>query len=94
MYGYEKIIEESIKSHHIEITDYLINNYSQFDIEKNNEIMSLIIKSRNYSFLNSSIYIPILFFNLCKYNYVKIVDLLLKEKEIDVNSLIVIGGIF
>lgn len=85
--GYENCVIESLKCHHVDVTNYLINNYVQFNIEKEEKIFLSILKYRNYSFfpdqLNDNI-----FFYLCKYCYFNLVDIILKKKDIDVNKII------
>ena len=85
--GYENCVIESIKCHHVDVTNYLINNYVQFNIEKEEKIVSSILKYRNYSYfpdqLNDNV-----FFYLCKYCYFNLVDIILKKKDIDVNKII------
>lgn len=82
--NYLKCFEESIKCHHNDIAEY-IKNHFLFEMEestkKSEKLVECIFKYSNYSFLPEILDRNDLFFYFCNYNYNKIVDLLIKQKE-------------
>ena len=90
--NYILCLTESIKCHHNDITDYIINNFID-DHKKcsaqKEEIVSNIIKYFNYKYFQIDDIIEHGFFYLNHYNYNKLVKLLLKKKEkVDKSKLI------
>lgn len=85
---YENIFIESVKSHHNDIANYILNNYIRNDDDTNIEKSSEILKCFNFSFIQSDFLDNSSFYSLCKYNYFPIVDGLLKtNKQIDINQI-------
>ena len=87
---YKKCLIESIKCHHIEITNYIIDNYSEnkFDIEILLNI-SHIIKFHNFSLFPKDLIIKesILYY-FCQYDYYNIVEYILKTKRLNLNAIV------
>lgn len=90
---FEKCLKKSIKFHHNEISNYIIDNL----INKNKSEVDLTclkssIKSYNFTFLYSlkieEIFNNIndIIFDLCKYDYISLVDFFVKTKRIDLNE--------
>lgn len=83
--SYSQILNESIKCHHNEVANYIINNY--LDKEENDSFTSSL-KSYNFAFLQEDLIDNRSFFNLCRYDYCLFVGQLIKQKNIDVNEAI------
>ena len=79
---YKKILNESIKCHHIEITEYIKTNYDHF----NNDDYSESFKSFNFIFFPENLLNESSFFYLCKYNYLPFVELIINSKDLDINK--------
>ena len=73
----KKIIKESIKCHHNDISNYIISNYFNYD----NSISKYGIKYHNYAFIKETYCL----YELCKYDYAILVNILLQNDGIDVN---------
>ena len=91
--SYERCLEESIKCHHNDITNYIHDNFSspeelskniQFNFCKNFNAYSF--HYYNYEYFPSSFDNRFILHYLCEYDYTKLVELLLKSKTIDVNQ--------
>ena len=92
---YERILEESIKCHHNEISNYIIDNLMneedlQNDIENNyyNNLYRYAVESHNYCFFPTNMKYKNLLFYLCTFDYYTLVKLYLSELTIDINSVI------
>ena len=89
---YLKCYKESIKCHHNDISDYIKNNFfiqNECDLQHKEEIYSYYLKCDNFSHLQLDFVCEHGFLHLCSYNYNKLVNLILKnkEKEIESNSI-------
>ena len=69
-------------------------NYDQFEINPKNDIINATFKYFNYICFPDNIDDNMLFFYACKYDYVKIVELFLKNKEFNINETIILYCIF
>ena len=79
--------EESIKCHHIDITNYFLNNnFLKSDEQNPIELLVSALKYYNFEFIQSELINESSFFNLCKYDHCILVDILLKSQEIDINK--------
>ena len=79
-------LAESIKCHHIEITNYIINNFIDNDNENNRAFLdNNAIQYCNYIFFPDESNLTKYFYNFCEYNYISIVEFLLKNKNVDIN---------
>ena len=76
---YEQCLEEAIKSHHNEITDYIITNLVELDSNKKAQIFSFAFKYQNYSIMKNPYINDInhiedeIFYNSCKFDYEPII---------------------
>ncbi|KAK8883733.1 hypothetical protein M9Y10_042831 [Tritrichomonas musculus] len=84
--NYQKCLNESIKCHHNEIANYIFDNFIQ---NASNSTFSESIRYFNFLLFPDDLTDPHSFYNLCRSNYIFIVDFILKTMEIDVNTKIV-----
>ena len=79
---YQICLKESIKCHHNEIAEYLLNI-------KVMDIGSMPIKYYNFHFIQNNMINQSTFIDLCQYDYYIFVDFLLKDshKTIDINKI-------
>lgn len=83
--SYKECFFESIKCHHLHFANYFKNKIN--NIEKIMDINEQFIKYYNYEYIsndldNSFVY----FYDLCQYDYYKIVQSLLKTTKLNLNS--------
>ena len=90
---YNEILEESIKCHHNEISNYIIDNLiKEEDLQNNIEkkyhdnLYRYAVESYNYCFFPTNMKYKNMFFYLCKFDYFKLVKLYLAEGTIDINA--------
>ena len=95
MNNYERILEESIKCHHNEVSkyiiDYLIKEEDlQDDIENNyiDNFYMYAVEFHNYCFFPTNMHYKCMFLCLCEFDYYTLVKLYLSEGNIDVNAAI------
>ncbi|KAK8849272.1 hypothetical protein M9Y10_018640 [Tritrichomonas musculus] len=82
---YELCLKESIKCHHNEITNYILNKFE--DKQKSKEtIVPFCFQYYNFSFFPDVIRINSTFHFACKYDYLTIVLLLFENDKIDINA--------
>ena len=93
--SWEAILKESIKCHHNEISNYILSNYIDETNEKNDienkfdeNIYAYGFHYNNYDFIPDDIQNKFIFYYACRYNYIEIVKILLKDKNLDINSTI------
>ncbi|KAK8835741.1 hypothetical protein M9Y10_040560 [Tritrichomonas musculus] len=84
----EECLIESIKCHHNEILNYFQKNYSE-KIYYVNNLISKILKYNYFDLLQEEYINRQSFHLLCKYDYYKMVKILLDNADIDVNELII-----
>ena len=84
--SYSQVFHESIKCHHNDIANYFINNFLQNDEENSQDTFNQSLKYYNFAFLKNEFIGESSFFSLCKYDYCRAVDNLLKDNTIDVNE--------
>ncbi|KAK8865465.1 hypothetical protein M9Y10_011013 [Tritrichomonas musculus] len=82
--SYKQVFHESIKCHHNDIANYILNNFLQNDEEDSQDTISQSLKYYNFAFLKNKHISESSFCNLCKYDYCALSDILLKD--IDVNA--------
>lgn len=80
-----KIFKESIKCHHFDAANYIQNNYLN-DINLD-DVMIKTLKYYNFAFIRDDLINNSLFLDFCKYGYYIIVDILLQQKNIDINQI-------
>ena len=84
---YYECFVESIKCHHNEIANYILNNYCQnIDVKR---IYELCFRYVNYAFIPDDFNVLYVFLFSCKYNFYELVDLLLKNDSFDINEKII-----
>ncbi len=82
--SYKKCLEESFKCHHNDIAYYITTNYFQcLDLES---ISTYTLKYYNFSFIEKRTINEFTFIELCKFDYYIFVNILLKNKDIDINE--------
>ncbi|KAK8881511.1 hypothetical protein M9Y10_004247 [Tritrichomonas musculus] len=93
---YENILCESIKSHHNDVSRYIINylideEEMKNDIEKkfDENLYRFSFEYRNYCFLAENIKCKYTFYYLCEFDYYTPVKLYLEQENIDINSAII-----
>ena len=92
---YKRILEESIKCHHNDISNYLIDNimneeYLQNNIENEyyHNLYRYATESYNYCFFPTNMKYKNMFFYLCEFDYYTLVKLYLIDGTIDINAAI------
>ena len=91
--NYEKCLEESIKCHHNELANYIRDNFKQKkeNINQNNfnhNIFKYAFQYNNWNYFpesNDNYLNGFIFCYLCKYNYIDLIDLLLKQNKVNYN---------
>ncbi|KAK8884172.1 hypothetical protein M9Y10_043278 [Tritrichomonas musculus] len=86
---FDECLKESIKCHHNDISNYIQNNF----IQSNNKRKLLLQKLKYYNFNDFPNEMEIdseLFYYLCKYDYINVVDFLLSEGKIEIKRIIVL----
>ena len=76
----EQCIKESIKCHHNDFTNYIMNNYVKYG-ECYDDIFSLCLKYYNFNYYDLKTINYNLFLFASKYDYFKIVEFLLNTEE-------------
>ena len=89
---YEIVLEEAIKCHHNEVANFFDNKFinkkiKNLSIEGNfdKNIYAYGFLYCNYAFFPSDVNYKYFFYYACKYNYIMIVEFLLKNKSINLN---------
>ena len=90
---YKIILKESIKCHHNDVSNYIISNLIDEEdlkdsLENGNGInyYKCSVEFHNYYFFPENIEYKYMFFYLCGYDYYILVDLYLKNQNIDINE--------
>ena len=91
---FEQIFKESIKCHHIDIINYIQNNYLQSKEKYSNDTLINSFKYYNFVFMQFDINNENLFFYLCKYDYYLLVLILFIKNDLDINKKIIYILIF
>ena len=81
---YEQCLEEAIKSHHNEITDYIQSNLIKDNSNISNNIFAYSFHYYNYHFFPNDFNNHFIFYYLCEYDYFTLAENFLKEKSIDI----------
>ena len=92
---YEEILNESIKCHHNEISNYIIDNLiKEEDLQNSIEnkyfdnLYRYAVESHNYCFFPANMKYKNMLFYLCEFDYYTLVKLYLTEGTIDINATI------
>ena len=86
---YGKYIDESIKSYHNDIANYILDNYLPIEERKSSNFLNQCFKSSNLLLLQNELNYEDTLFYLCQYDYYFLLKLLLKDDGIDVNKILV-----
>ena len=84
--SYNKCLIESIKCHHNDIANYILDQHLLKEKDNTNNVLSNSIKCYNLYFEPNNIINESSFFYLCKYDHYKLVKILLEENDIDINA--------
>ena len=92
--NFVECLKESIKCHHNGISNYILNNLMEMNIEinSNNFIANRVAYGfhyHNFEFIQNYDNIQFIFYYACLYDYLPIVKLLLETGQIDLNQKIV-----
>ena len=89
----QKILKESIKCHHNNISNYIINNLmKEEDLQNNieklyyNNVYRCAAESHNYCFFPTNMKYKNMIFYLCEFDHYTPVKLYLSEGNIDINA--------
>ena len=86
----DNCVLESLKCHHIEITNYLKENDLDQKVLDKDSICLNCLKNYNYIFLSNDLKDQKdIFFYLCKYDHYSLADLFLKTTKIDINAKVI-----
>ena len=79
--SYEECLKESIKCHHNEIADYLLNNY----LKDSSDVLIQGLKYYNFWFIQKECINEKSFYYLCCFDYYFLVEDMLRRGNIDIN---------
>ena len=82
---YEEVLKESIKCHHVDMMNYILNNFLE-EINFNQNILSYCFHYYNFSYLPPNVPGDFIFHCACKYDHFLIVEQFLKTKSFDINK--------
>ena len=92
---YERILRESVKCHHNDISNFIIDNLMkeedlQYDIEYKyyDNLYKYAVESHNYCFFPANMKYENMFLYLCEFNYYTLVKLYLTEFTVDLSETI------
>ena len=83
------LFKESVKCHHNEIANYIKENY----LCNFSDDIEYALKYCNFAFIDQDSNMKDYLYSLCIYDYSIFVDLLMKEKDLDINKKIILGSI-
>ncbi|KAK8853002.1 hypothetical protein M9Y10_018000 [Tritrichomonas musculus] len=78
-----ELFEESIKCHHNDFANYLLSNYAVPE----DLVLDYLIENYNFEFMQSNLINEDSFLLLCKFDYYIFAEFLLKNKNIDINTI-------
>ncbi|KAK8839459.1 hypothetical protein M9Y10_031814 [Tritrichomonas musculus] len=97
-HDYEKFLIESIKCHHNNFANYILNHFYPFNSNKefsyNERLFSSVFQYHNYAYLPYRFSNDYEFYYLCFYKFFTLVDLYMKTKEKDIELQIIIFFVF
>ena len=80
----EELLKESIKCHHNDIAEYIMQKYMPKESKNDNSnLFSFAIKYHNYHYLPSDFSNDFLFYKLCKYDHITLVSLVMNEVNVN-----------
>ena len=92
--SYIGIFNESIKCHHNDIANYIINKYLQKEDENSYDTFVHSLKYYNFSFMLNEHINESSFGHLCHYDYYSLVKFLYMNKDVNINRKIIQYHIF
>ena len=92
--SYKNWLKESIKCHHNDVANYVLNNYLSIENEKSNDTLINGLKYYNFSFMKDESINESLFGYLCEYDYYILVDILLSKTKVDINLQFIFNFVF
>lgn len=84
--SYLRCLMEAIKCHHNDFANYINDNLLVQNNENNNSILNCAFKYYNFDYFEDKKDDKIFFINSCKFDYFKIVEILLKTNEFNPND--------
>ena len=84
--SYLKCFVEALKCHHNELADYLKTKYLNGKLPEDFNLFEKSIPYYNFAFFNDKFDDQAIFYNLCRYDYITLVNFLLKSKNFNVNE--------
>ena len=91
--NYESVLKESIKCHHMDVTEYIIYNLINEENLKNNienkyygNLYEYCFKYYNFCFLPEIVKTKKFLFYLCEYDHYTLVKFYLELEHIDINT--------
>ena len=85
--SYIECYNESIKCHHIDITEYLLKNFLENKTDDDFVLVSKSIKYSNFLYFPNDLKSIYVFHELCRYHHILFVNYLFKEESIDPNAI-------
>lgn len=85
----KKVLKETIKCHHNNLTNYFIENFFKDDADISAVISMLALKYYNFAFLKNEIVNESIFYDLCCNDYYPIVEFILKNGNVDINKIVI-----
>lgn len=76
-------LKESIKCHHSDFIQYFIGKSSECE---NSDLLIFSIQFYNFMHINNDSINQSTFIDLCQYDYISLVDILIKSMKIDINA--------
>ncbi|KAK8857658.1 hypothetical protein M9Y10_016064 [Tritrichomonas musculus] len=80
----QDFMNESLKCHHFEITDHILNNLLKPLKKGEKDVFTLSVKYLNFVYFPDDLRTPTAFYYLCKYDFVNIVKSLLNQEEFEI----------
>ena len=88
--SYLDVLKESIKCHHNDIANFIIQNHPLDE----KDYATNIFKYYNFDLIKESFINPDYIYEMCKYNYCVFVDFLNKNSKIDFNLIVISKFLF
>ena len=82
---YDNCLKEIVGCFHNDIANYIVNCIFPKKEGKSSQILLLGLQFHNFSFIQKDLIDESVFINLCEFDYIYLVDILLKSQKIDVN---------
>ena len=89
--SFKKLLFESIKCHHNDIANYIINNSSKLEFDSFDEnIHAVSFRYYNYSFFPDDFMNKYVFCHLCEFDYLSFVKLLVRSQSLNINDRVIL----